>query len=142
MHLHPGWLLYPLSQCLTQVCPGGVGVGGGGDGFSPLVRSWGKGLTVQSLPVLCLKISSYAPTPLFFFFLLLWSESVYNGTANWDDYGRTFPDGLHVSSFFLIGSHTMSIQRSQPTPTSPGQERMFATCTLGRMTGVFYVLPR
>ena len=36
----------------------------------------------------------------------------------------SFPDELRVSSFSLIGAHTMSGQHSQPTPTSSGQRCM------------------
>ena len=45
---------------------------------------------------------------------------------------------------FLIGSHTMpGQQHSQPIPTSLGQGCMqygyvYAICTFGRMTGIFY----
>ena len=42
--------------------------------------------------------------------------SVHSGSASWDNFGRVFPDELRLSSF-LVGSHTMAGQHSQPTPT-------------------------
>ena len=59
--------------------------------------------------------------------------SVHSGSASGDDCDRVFPDELHVNSL---------PRYSQPTPTSLGQRFMRvyvypATCTFGRMTGVF-----
>ena len=61
-----------------------------------------------------LEINSRLPFPFFY-------GRIRNETS-WDDCDRVYPDGLHVSSVSaMIGSHTLSGQHSQPTPTSLGQ---------------------
>ena len=54
---------------------------------------------------------------------LLRPESVHSGSAGLDDCRRAFPDDLHSGFIYLISSHTMPGQQSQPTPTSLGQGR-------------------
>ena len=80
-------------------------------------------------------------------FTLLNQGSVRSGSTSWGNCGPAFSDELCVSLFscLVIGSHTMLGKHSQPTLTLLGQRCIHAylaatTCTLGRMTGIFYVL--
>ena len=83
--------------------------------FSSLSRTLGDGLKIHSPPALYyyfleVEISLCTPIPL------CRPGSVHSGSASWDDCGSV-PWQVACELIFLIGSHSMPGQQSQPTPT-------------------------
>ena len=137
IHAHRFCYVCTDEQCSCPFCTDQMVVVAAFSSCARILEEW---LTTHSLPMLflCLWVEIRSRTLI----PLLRPGSVHNGSASWNDCGWAFPDKLQSCMWarFLIDSHAMPGQRhSQPTPTSTGQGCMYATCTFGRMTGVFYM---